>query len=81
VFLFYDCLQHFQELLTKAIQNISLGFLQKRYRVCKSRFSDFMLEKNGLHSVVAKENTLSPLDSDGMLGTSLGLTPCRSCMV
>ena len=66
---------------TNAIQNISLGFLQKRNRVCKSRLSDFMLENNGLHSIVAKENNLSPLDSDGMLGTSLGLTPCRPCMV
>jgi hypothetical protein len=66
---------------TNAILSISLGFVQKRNRVCKSRLSEFMLEKNGLHSVVAKENILSLLDSERMLGTSLGLTPCRPCMV
>lgn len=40
-----------------------------------------MLEKNGLHSVVAKEDILSPLDSESMQGTSLGLTSCKPCMV
>ena len=39
-----------------------------------------MLEKNRLHSVDAKEDILSALDSERMQGTSPGLTPCRQAV-
>jgi hypothetical protein len=38
-----------------AIQNIYLGFVRKRNRVFKNRISDFMSEKNGVHSDVGKK--------------------------
>ena len=64
-----------------AIQNIYLGFVRKRNRVFKNRISDFMSEKNGVHSDVGKKKyILSPLESDRMQGTSLGFTPCRPWM-
>lgn len=62
------------------IQNISLGFVRRRNHVCKNRISNFMLQKNGVHSDVGKEDILSPLESDRMQGTSLGFTSCRPCM-
>ena len=42
-----------------AIQNIYLGFVRKRNRVFKNRISDFMSEKNGVHSDVGKKNIFS----------------------